>query len=244
VKLARIVLLVIAAAIGVVAVTRASLSSAPGLALTLLMLAGFSLGLARFRWAMALGGVLSATPLLIAAVNIALDAARGRALPHPLLLDLASMIFVGMLPGVALLGGWAIRLTFDVPAYASWAAAYATCALAIGSGAFTHAMHARSQAFIGNTLRRLWEAEKAYAAGNPRHSYACDGRKLPGFEHEPWTGDMCNHLHASSGYVFSLDCGGGARLIVYGSSAAGECYWIDASGVVHHATANNAAGLR
>lgn len=122
---------------------------------------------------------------------------------------------------------------------AAWFAAYAAIGLAALSPWVSRALQSAAEPDAETTLKRLWRAEKAFAAKEPQGLYTCEGPLLPGFEHENWfpfqeRGSIRPAQMRSSHYLVTLECGPAAHFVIVAAPQppGGSVCSIDETGTI------------
>jgi hypothetical protein len=206
--------------------------------LVLAFLFGVSLGLARFRFAMACGVALCVAPAVVVAVNVIVAVSRDPTSHNLWPFEILVAAAAGLIPGAGLFLGWLIRKVVAVPA---WVPAGVAAVLAVFSPLLSNTFDRRDDTEIRATLKRLWQAQMSYANAEPRHRFACEGPMLPGFERDPWLaqvneGPLRNWLPKGA-YSIIVRCSPGHFRVqaTPRRRIGGFMYCVDESGIVDRA---------
>jgi hypothetical protein len=218
------------------------------LVLLVAFLAGLSLGLARFRFAIFCGLALSSAPALATAVNVLLDTSRDPTSHNLWPFEIVLAAAAGLVPAAGLLLGWVVRKVIPVPVWAVWIPAALAVILAVLFPLFSQRLRSRDESDITATLKRLWQAEMAYSKADPRHRFTCEGPLLAGFERDPRLSRVndspLRNWMRKGQYSIILRCSPGhfrALADPRGSPSAGNLYCVDETGIIHSTPAVNNA---
>ena len=223
------------------------LGQAVSIWLAVAFLVALSFGLSRSRAGLLLGLAASAAPLMYIVARIIVDLSRDSTTHNLFPIELLVGVVLGLPPALGLLAGY-VAGKLRVPAKAAWASACLAVLLALLSPTLSRTLETSHQTDAIGTLKKLWQAEKTFAASDPHHRFTCEGPRLPGFEHEPWFArtqlglNNKDQMHLGP-YWFTVRCGALSRgdhfEIIANAGPGRDLYCIDEIGMIHSSSSED-----